>query len=377
MMVPFVPSLRNWERPLSCQNRAFSELRHCFQRRRCRIFQRPAVEPCLQLHFVVPSSRAPNADWTWRRRFSALTVAATVLLLTWGGVVTSIGAGMAFPDWPTSLGSYNLINPVEGWWRVPAYLAEHGHRLIASLVGILTTILAVWTWRSDPRSWMRKLGIWALVLVVVQGVLGGLRVLWVSLDLALVHGLVAHLFFAIVVAMTLFVTDTWRGQREVLPDTATADGLRWVSYGTAFLIYLQIVFGAFLRHPGGGVSGGFTAIHVTGAFLVVAGVLAVFVWVEKHYDERSAIRHTAWALLGAMGLQFALGLCALLVMLYDVTGAGGRAAMVILSVSHLVVGALLFGTSVVMALLVGRRAGSERRAMGTETTERRAATVES
>ena len=119
---------------------------------------------------AVPPSRSPHSDWTWRRRFSVATVITTVLLLSWGGVVTSIGAGMAFPDWPTSLGSYNLLNPVEGWWQVPAYLAEHGHRLIASLVGLLTVILAAWTWWEDPRAWMRKLGLGAVALVVAAGV---------------------------------------------------------------------------------------------------------------------------------------------------------------------------------------------------------------
>lgn len=262
---------------------------------------------------------------------------------------------MAFPDWPTSLGSYNFINPVEGWWRVPAYLAEHGHRLIASLVGVLTAILAAWTWRSDPRDWMRTLGIAAFVLVAAQGVLGGLRVLWVSIDLALVHGLVAQLFFAVVVSMTLFLTDPWRDRREVLPTTHSARRLRWASYGAALVIYLQIVFGAFLRHPGAGISGGFTAIHVTGAFLVVGAVLSVFILAEKHFDRLATVRRTAWTLLGTMGVQFALGLSALLVMLYDVTGTTARIATIILTVSHLVVGAVLFGTSVVMALLASRR----------------------
>lgn len=300
-------------------------------------------------------SRSPHSDWTRRRRFSVGAVFATVLLLAWGGVVTSIGAGMAFPDWPTSLGSYNLINPVEDWWLIPAYLAEHGHRLIASLVGILTVGLAVWTWWADPRAWMRRLGLAAVVLVVAQGVLGGLRVLWVSLDLALIHACVAQLFFAVLVAMTLFVTDAWRERRDVLPNTGPADTLRRLSYAAAALIYVQIVLGAFLRHPGAGVSAGFTAVHVTGAFLVVGVVLAVFVVAEKHFESRPVVRRTAWVLLGTVGLQFALGLAALLLMLYESGGGGGYAVQVILTVAHLVVGALLFGTSVVMALLGARR----------------------
>lgn len=261
---------------------------------------------------------------------------------------------MAFPDWPTSLGSYNLINPVEGWWLVPAYLAEHGHRLIASLVGLLTVGLAVWTWWADPRSRMRWLGFMAVALVVAQGILGGLRVLWVSVDLAMLHACVAQLFFAVVVAMTLFVTDTWRHGRGRLPDTGTARWLRRLSYTAAGIVYLQIVFGALLRHPGAGLSAGFTAAHVTGAFLVVGVVLSVFVVVEKHFDDVPVVRRSAWALMGTMGLQFALGLAALLVMLFEVSGSGGYIARVTLTVSHLVVGAVLFGNSVVMALLVSR-----------------------
>jgi cytochrome c oxidase assembly protein subunit 15 len=270
-------------------------------------------------------------------------------------VVTSIGAGMAFPDWPTSLGSYNLISPVEGWWQVPAYLAEHGHRLVASLVGMLTVVLAAWTWWADPRGWMRKLGLGAVALVVTQGILGGLRVLWVSIDLAMVHACVAQLFFAVLVAMTLFVTDTWREQRGVLPTTDATRRLRWWSYAAAGTIYLQIVLGALLRHPGAGMSGGFTALHVTGAFLVVGIVMGVYVLAEKHFDSIPAVRRTAWILLGTMGVQFALGLASLLLTLYEPSGAGSVVAYVVLTVAHLVTGAVLLGASVVMSLLVSRR----------------------
>jgi cytochrome c oxidase assembly protein subunit 15 len=265
---------------------------------------------------------------------------------------------MAFPDWPTSLGSYNLLNPVEGWWEVPAYLAEHGHRLIASLVGMMTVVLAAWTWWEDPRAWMRKLGFGAVALVITQGILGGLRVLWVSLDLAMVHACVAQLFFAVLVAMTLFVTDTWRNRTGVLPEADAARRLRWWSYATAVVIYLQIVLGAMLRHPGAGMSGGYTTLHVTGAFAVVGAVLAVLLVAEKHFDAVPAIRHTAWVLTGAMGLQFALGLASLLLTLYEPAGHGGVVAYVVLTVAHLVVGALLFGSSIVMALLVSRQKGS-------------------
>lgn len=298
-------------------------------------------------------SGEPN--WTGRWRLSVATVAATVLLLSWGGVVTSIGAGMAFPDWPTSLGSYNLINPVEGWWKVPAYLAEHGHRLIASLVGVLTACLAVWTWWDDPRSWMRHLGWVALGLVSLQGILGGLRVLWVSIDMAAIHACVAQLFFAVLVAMTLFTTDTWRSGRGALPSSKSANRLRFLAYGTTAIIYVQIVLGAVLRHSGTSLSPGFAAVHVTGALLVVGLVLAIFVLVEKHFEGYEAVRRASWSLLGIVGLQFALGLAALLVILYNDPGGGRDLVPVFLTVTHLVVGALLFGASIVVTLLIGRR----------------------
>ncbi len=297
-----------------------------------------------------PSER----DWTWRHRFSWLTLLATVLLICWGGVVTSIGAGMAFPDWPTSLGSYNLINPVDEWWTVPAYLAEHGHRLIASLVGLLTVALAAWTWWTDPRAWMRKLGLAAVVLVIVQGVLGGLRVLWVSIDLAAVHACVAQLFFAVLVAMTLFTSETWRTGRGVLSAGGPRTWIRGGAYAATVGIYLQIVLGALLRHSGGGVSPGFTAVHVTGAFVVVGLVMAVFIGVEKYVDDVPVVRRAAWGQFGAVSLQFALGLAALLVMLYEDGQRGGSLAPVFLTVAHLVVGSVLFGSSVVTSLLVAR-----------------------
>ena len=316
-----------------------------------------------------PSARH-DAHWTWRHRFSWLTVLATVLLICWGGVVTSIGAGMAFPDWPTSLGSYNLINPVDEWWAVPAYLAEHGHRLVASVVGMLTVVLAAWTWWTDPRAWMRWLGVGAVVLVVVQGILGGLRVLWVSIDLAAVHACVAQLFFAVLVAMTLFTSETWRSGRGVLPGGRAASRLRTLAYAAMGGIYLQIVFGALLRHAGGGVSAGFTAVHVTGAFVVVGLVMAGFVTVEKHFDDVPAVRRAGRGLFGAMSLQFALGLAALLVMLYEEGQSGLTLAPVLLTVAHLVVGALLFGASIVTTLLVARSSDDESSVRSTGSTRK-------
>jgi cytochrome c oxidase assembly protein subunit 15 len=201
---------------------------------------------------------------------------------------------------------------------------------------------------------VRNLGIAAVVLVIVQGVLGGLRVLWVSIDLAAVHACAAQLFFAVLVAMTLFTSETWRTSRGVLSAGHSRMWLRRLAYAATVGIYFQIVLGALLRHSGGGVSPGFTAVHVTGAFVVVGLVMAVFIAAEKHFDDVPVVRRAAWGLFGAMALQFALGLAALLVMLYEEGQRGVSLAPVLLTVAHLVVGALLFVISIVTSLLVAR-----------------------
>lgn len=302
-------------------------------------------------------SRSPSArDWTWRRRYSLLTVLTTAALISWGGFVTSIEAGMAFPDWPTSLGSYNLINPVDRWWAVTPYLAEHGHRLIAAFVGFLTIGLAGWTWWSDPRAWMRKLGFAALGLVIVQGVLGGLRVVWISVDLAMVHACAAQLFFATLVAMWFFTTDTWRNRRGLFTASPEASRFRTVATAATALIYVQIVLGAFLRQHGRGIDEWAATMHVTGAFLATGLVLAVFVLAQKHFDDNAVIRRASWVLLGTVGVQFALGLSAFIVMLYEAPQGIRSTLQVLLTVGHLVGGSVLLGASVVTTLLARRPA---------------------
>jgi cytochrome c oxidase assembly protein subunit 15 len=195
-------------------------------------------------------------------------------------------------------------------------------------------------------------------------------VLWVSIDLAAVHACVAQLFFAVLVAMTLFTSETWRSGRGVLPGGRAASRLRTLAYAAMGGIYLQIVFGALLRHAGGGVSAGFTAVHVTGAFVVVGLVMAVFVTVEKHFDDVPAVRRAGRGLFGAMSLQFALGLAALLVMLYEEGQSGLTLAPVLLTVAHLVVGALLFGASIVTTLLVARSSDDESSVRSTGSTRK-------
>jgi len=143
----------------------------------------------------------------WLHRFAVFTAAATLALICFGGLVTSHGAGLAVPDWPNTYG-YNLFFfPISKW--VGGIFYEHTHRLAGAGVGLLTLILAAWLWRKEARAWVRWLGVLAFAGVVVQGVLGGLRVVLLKDQLGIVHGAAAQLFFMLVCLIALATSRWW------------------------------------------------------------------------------------------------------------------------------------------------------------------------
>ncbi|MCB1128007.1 MAG: COX15/CtaA family protein [Verrucomicrobiae bacterium] len=182
----------------------------------------------------------------WLTRYAWFTAAATLVLICFGGLVTSKGAGLAVPDWPNSYGYGMFRFPASQWlftWNGVFY--EHSHRLVASGVGLLTVLLALWVWVVEARRWLRWLGLAAVFLVILQGVLGGLRVTLLSNELGWVHGALAQSFFAVVVAIALFSSRAWqRLPRLSAPLRGTR---RWLTLATA-LIFLQLLLGAGMRH---------------------------------------------------------------------------------------------------------------------------------
>ncbi len=312
------------------------------------------------LYSVTTGSRA-------RFWFSVLAVLTTVLLISWGGLVTSIDAGLAVPDWPASFGSYDPLktgfedpnDPSARWWHRLPILAEHGHRLIGAVVGVLTILLALWTWLADPRSWMRKLGFAALGLVIVQGVLGGLRVVWVSLDLAVVHACMAQIYFSLLVAMALFTTRGWLQEESISADTVSSKRLRTLALASVAMLYVQIILGALLRHPGLGVHPAFATIHITGAFVAFGLILATFITIQQHFSGLRLLNRCAWFMLIAVIVQIGLGLTAYIVLLRETALAQRSVVQIILNSGHLVVGALLMAATVCTALLTLRRVPQE------------------
>ncbi len=291
-----------------------------------------------------------------RRRhiFTLITIFFTVVLLGWGAVVTSIEAGMAVPDWPTTFDSIDPLNPTPGWYKIPAVLAEHGHRVMGMIVGALTLILALWTFVADPRSWMKKVGLTALLLVIVQGVLGGLRVVWISLDLAVVHACTAQLYFATLVAMALFTTPSWLQAKHVLGDNKEANSFRRIALITAALLYGQIIIGAILRHPGGGSDPALAGLHILGACVVFAMVFLTIKAAKKAGPGKELVSKMSHGLAGILTLQIILGLIAYVVILRDAE-VGRGVLQVVLNTSHMVVGALFFASAVALVLVSQRR----------------------
>ena len=161
-------------------------------------------------------------------------------------MVTSKGVGLAVPDWPTTFGYNMFLFPVSKW--VGGIFFEHTHRLIASTVGFMTIILALWIWRGDNRRWLRNLGFAALGAVILQGVLGGLRVTLLKDEIGIFHALLAQAFLGMLIVITLATSQLWRriSSRETLP--VKARSLARMVIGTTLVIYLQLGLGATMRH---------------------------------------------------------------------------------------------------------------------------------
>ena len=177
--------------------------------------------------------------------FSGLTAFATLILLGVGGLVTSHNVGMSVPDWPTTYGYNMFFFP---WSKmVGGILMEHSHRLMASAVGFLTIIMAILiTWKEE-RVWMKKLAWLAVVLVILQGVLGGLRVVWMKDEIGIFHACLAQSFFVLIGLLTLFSSKTWLGANFASNEVLSITSIRIVKITVGF-IFLQLMLGATMRH---------------------------------------------------------------------------------------------------------------------------------
>lgn len=291
-----------------------------------------------------PSTLQPFNPVTskWVHRLAVANAAATLLLLFVGGLVTSKGAGLAVPDWPTTFGYGMFFYP---WSKmVGDIFYEHSHRLVASGVGFLTLALALLLWFYERRAWLRWLGAAALALVVVQGVVGGLRVVLLEGTLAIVHAGLAQVFFALSACLALFTSPEWSEKSPPVraPDAAR---VRWLCVLTTALIYLQGFFGAVLRHTGAGLD-----IHLLFGALVAAHVCLLGARILRFYSDRPKLLRPVLLLGGLLIAQLALGLASYAGKLGWLEFSLSRPAVVFLTTMHVVAGALMLVTSLVLAL---------------------------
>ncbi len=275
-------------------------------------------------------------------RFALFTAACTLLLLVAGALVTSNDAGLSIPDWPLNYGG--VVPPLVGGIRY-----EWAHRLIAGFVGLLTIVLAAWLSLRDPRPWLRRLGWAALALVVAQGILGGLTVLFLQRQpLSAIHATLAQLFFCIVVSLAVFTSRWWQAGHSRYPDPARPV-LRALVVCTCAAVFLQLVLGAALRHKGTGI-----IPHLVGAAVVTLFVLWTTQALRTRCPDAAPLLHLALILRVLLIVQLVLGAAAWWSRQFAAQFPQPIPVMVTLTVVHTVLGAVLLAAALLTALVAYR-----------------------
>jgi cytochrome c oxidase assembly protein subunit 15 len=306
------------------------------------------------------------------RLYTRFVALSTAVLIFAGGLVTSTGSGLSVPDWPNTYGWNMFTFPLEK--MVGGIRFEHSHRLIASTVGFLILVLAVWLWRAEPRQWVRRLGYLALAAVITQGILGGITVLWYLPDpISIAHASLAQIVFCLTTAIALFTSRGWARTGALPPDDSM---LRKLTVATTAWLYIQILIGATMRHTGAGPAipdfplafghvipphwDAKIAIHFAhrvGALIATMLILATAGHVFYHQGRRGELLRASMLLLVLLAAQITLG--ALTVLTWD-----GRIHYIINSL-HVVTGASVLVTSLVLTLRAHRaRFASTQAAVG-------------
>jgi cytochrome c oxidase assembly protein subunit 15 len=280
---------------------------------------------------------------------------ATFFLIIAGALVTSNDAGLATETWPLSNGQFfpRMVGNLK--W-------EHGHRAVATSVGFLTIGLVIFLFWKEPRRWVRRLGLLALLGVIVQGLLGGLTVklmlpLWVSTA----HATLAQLFFCTTVALAVFTSKSWTQYDLSLEEKETLP-VRYVCAAAAATILLQLVLGATLRHSATWdkhLPTDLLLAHIVGAMAVVVILAsASFMILRRHAGVTFLTRPATFA-VALLGLQLLLGVAAYLSRLRSPDDPQPLHPMIGITVAHVACGALVFATTIVMTLRAFRALRSD------------------
>ncbi len=279
-------------------------------------------------------------------RFAIFVACATFFLIIAGALVTSHDAGLATNDWPLSNGQVFPKMVGNLFW-------EHGHRMVATTVGMLTIVLMIYILAKEKRDWVRKLGIFALLAVIAQGLLGGLTVkLMLPLAVSSAHATLAQLFFCTTVSLAVFTSRSWMEARP-LPEEEKGMPLRYLCTAALVTIFLQLIIGATLRHSATWdqqLPTSLVLTHIAGALAVTITLgIATRAVLQRHKDEKFLTRPAAIALL-LLVVQLSLGIAAYITRLGSPNDPQPLNPMISITVAHVACGALVFVSTIVLTL---------------------------
>jgi cytochrome c oxidase assembly protein subunit 15 len=278
-------------------------------------------------------------------KFAIFVVCWATLLLTAGALVTSKDAALSVADWPTSFGTW--FPPLR--FLTGGALYEHSHRVIAFILGVFITILAVLLWKKEERPLLRVLGFIALAGVIFQGILGGLTVLkLLHYWLPVMHACTAEIMFAILVSIAFFTSHWWMENLPQYEDQGVPPIHSIVTLNAA-LIFLQTLAGAGFRHQYISVKP-----HVIGSVLVLAMVIWTAAVLRRRFPQVREISRVRILLHSIVGIQILLGIGSLWSRIATAGDPQPMPVMVAFTVVHTVVGAILFATAIIAVLLCYR-----------------------
>lgn len=279
-------------------------------------------------------------------RFAMLVACATFFLIIAGALVTSHDAGLATSDWPLSNGQVFPRMVGNLFW-------EHGHRLVATSVGLLTIGLVIFLFVRERRSWVRRLGLVALAAVVAQGLLGGLTVkLMLPLVVSAAHATLAQLFFCTTVSLAVFTSSSWIENRPTIEEQGSVQ-LRYLCVGAVIAIFLQLIIGATLRHSATWdkpLPVDLLLTHLGGAIAVTLLLGSAALMILRRHSSETFLTRPAKIALALLALQLFLGIAAYLTRMASPNDSQPLNPMVWVTVAHVACGALVFATTIVLTL---------------------------
>ena len=296
----------------------------------------------------IGSTGAPPALSPLLHGYLVFLAVATFFLLIAGALVTSNDAGLSVPDWPTSFGSFGMPRMVGG------VLYEHGHRMFAATVGLLTVIMAVWVWLKDPRRWMKWLAGAAVLAVIAQGVLGGITVLfYLPLFVSTGHAALGQTFFCILVTLAVTTQKDWRWDGPRIDEAPVFPSLRKLVVVVSGSIFVQLILGALYRHNGIGI-----LPHAVGAIVVAVLALWLAVRILSRFMTEDRLSRAAKVLIALVAGQIFLGVVAFILRMQFRDAPQPMPPLIRVATAHVAVGALVLAQCVVLALHVFRRVDS-------------------